>query len=111
MDPQWATISLPWTENLEFWPLRKRENNVKPSFLQITTSLLDSLAQCPVENMASAIVPMELVGLAGTKVTPPGDGEEGGGEVVGDGEVGDGGGNIDEEEEKDPKLCLSSRQS
>ena len=105
MDPQWATISLPWTENLEFWPLRKRENNVKPSFLQITTSLLDSLAQCPVENMASAIVPMELVGLAGTKVTPPGDGE-----------VGDGGGNIDDdeeeqEEEKDPKLCLSSRQS
>ena len=69
-------------------------------FLQIATSLLDSLAQCPVENMASAIVPMELVGLAGTKVTPPGDGE-----------VGDGGGNIDDEEEKDPKLCLSSRQS
>ena len=39
-----------------------------------------------------------------------GDGE------VGDGEVGDGGGNIDDdeeeqEEEKDPKLCLSSRQS
>ena len=74
-------------------------------FLQIATSLLDSLAQCPVENMASAIVPMELLGLAGTKVTPPGDGE-----------VGDGGGNIDDdeeeqEEEKDPKLCLSSRQS
>ena len=49
---------------------------------------------------------MELLGLAGTKVTPPGDGE-----------VGDGGGDIDddddeeEEEEKDPKLCLSSRQS
>ena len=84
-------------------------------FLQIATSLLDSLAQCPVENMASAIVPMELLGLAGTKVTPPGDGEEGDGEV-GDGEVGDGGGDIDDdeeeqEEEKDPKLCLSSRQS
>ena len=105
MDPQWATISLPWTENLEFWPLRKRENNVKPSFLQITTSLLDSLAQCPVENMASAIVPMELVGLAGTKVTPPGDGE------VGDGEVGDGGGNIDDDFPSPPQFLLRFQYS
>ena len=69
-------------------------------FLQIATSLLDSLAQCPVENMASAIVPMELVGLAGTKVKPPGDGEVADGDED-DGEVGDGGGDIDDDDDEE----------
>ena len=39
------------------------------------TSLLGGkLAQCPVENVASAVVPMELVGQSDTKMTPTGDG-------------------------------------
>ena len=60
-------------------------------FLEKKTSLLGGkLAHCPVENVASAVVPVKLVGEADTKVTPTGDGGEGGD----NGDHGDGGDRI-----------------
>ena len=60
----------------------------KPSFClfleKSQTSLLGGkLAQCPVENVASAVVPVKLVRESDTKITPTGD--------DGDGDVGDDG--------------------
>ena len=48
-------------------------------FLEKKTSLLGGkLAHCPVENVASAVVPVKLGGESDTKMAPTGDDGEGG---------------------------------
>ena len=75
-DPQRAN-DRPWTEILEFWPLWEEKKRCKRSKIKSSeeTYLLGRvLAHSPVENLASAVVPVKVRRETGAEVAPPGQG-------------------------------------